>query len=188
MAERPDTLARVIDALKRPVRMDPRVDERVMAAVDALPPYSARRAAGGAVLAWLRRPRTIRVSPLGALAAAAVLAGIVVAGTRVTSLLHEPEPFAGGPAASLQLVQFVFVAPEAASVALAGDFNDWDASATPLARQQGDGVWWVSVPLSPGRYRYSFVVDGGIWRGDPLAPRAEDEFGRPNSVVTIGGS
>jgi 1,4-alpha-glucan branching enzyme len=69
-----------------------------------------------------------------------------------------------------------------------GDFNDWSFSATPLERQPGDDVWWVTVPLRPGRYRYAFVVNGTSWRPDPHAPAAEDEFGRPNSVVTIGGA
>jgi 1,4-alpha-glucan branching enzyme len=86
-------------------------------------------------------------------------------------------------------VQFVLVAPEAASVSLVGDFNDWDVSATPLMRGGGDGVWAVTIPLNPGRYRYSFLVDGTTWQRDPQAARTvEDEFGRPNSVLTIGGA
>ena len=44
------------------------------------------------------------------------------------------------------------------------------------------------MPLRPGRYRYAFVVNGTSWRPDPNAPAAEDEFGRANSVVTIGGA
>ena len=71
---------------------------------------------------------------------------------------------------------------------MVGDFNDWSMSATPLERAPGDGVWYVTVPLEPGRYRYAFVVNGAIWRSDPEAPAAEDEFGRANSVVTVGGS
>jgi 1,4-alpha-glucan branching enzyme len=86
-------------------------------------------------------------------------------------------------------VQFVLVAPGAASVTVVGDFNDWNASATPLMQEAGDGVWWATVPLTPGRYRYSFLVDGTTWRRDPTAaPAVEDEFGRTNSVITIGGA
>ena len=85
-------------------------------------------------------------------------------------------------------MQFVLVAPSAHSVALVGDFNDWNVSATQLSRQSGDGVWWVTVPLQPGRYRYAFVVDGTLWRPDSNAPSADDEFGRRNSVVTVGGT
>jgi 1,4-alpha-glucan branching enzyme len=94
------------------------------------------------------------------------------------------------PVAALQTtIQFVFVAAGAGSVTVVGDFNDWDVSATPLVRSEGDGVWAVTVPLAPGRYRYSFLVDGTTWLSDPLAARTlEDEFGRPNSVLTIGGA
>jgi hypothetical protein len=41
------------------------------------------------------------------------------------------------------------------------------------------------VPLRPGRYRYTFIVDG-TWHRDPAAPRAlEDDFGTPTSVITV---
>jgi len=52
-----------------------------------------------------------------------------------------------------------------------------------------EGLWVVTVPLPPGRYRYAFLVDGTTWVPDPDAPRTiDDDFGRPNSVLTIGGS
>jgi 1,4-alpha-glucan branching enzyme len=66
-----------------------------------------------------------------------------------------------------------------------GDFNDWDPRATPL-RATADSVWSVVVPLRPGRYHYTFVVDGTRWSRDPSAPRAlEDDFGTPTSVITV---
>ena len=72
-------------------------------------------------------------------------------------------------------------------ISIVGDFNDWDPAATPLQRVDGHG-WWVVVNLRPGRYRYSFVVDGTRWIADPSAPRAADnDFGTENSVVTILG-
>jgi hypothetical protein len=44
------------------------------------------------------------------------------------------------------------------------------------------------VPLRPGRYHYSFVVDGRRWARDPAAPRALGEhFDRPTSAVTVRG-
>jgi 1,4-alpha-glucan branching enzyme len=94
-------------------------------------------------------------------------------------------PVAASP--GQQPLQFVLGAPEASAVTLVGDFNDWSVSATPLRQAEG-GVWTVTVPLPPGRYRYSFVVDGKVWRNDPDAASMEDEFGRPNSVVTVGGA
>ena len=65
--------------------------------------------------------------------------------------------------------QFVLVAPRAASVALVGDFNDWDPGRTPL-HPAATGVWSVNVPLQPGQHQYAFVVDGKDWRPDPAAP------------------
>jgi 1,4-alpha-glucan branching enzyme len=70
-------------------------------------------------------------------------------------------------------------------VALVGDFNDWDATATPL--RSASGAWSVAVRLVPGRHSYAFVLDGVRWIADPLAPPApDDDFGSPGSVVTVG--
>jgi hypothetical protein len=181
-----DSLERVIDSLKAPVEIDPGLDRRVMAAIEAdpLPGVSHQRPLAG----WLSRRWTIGISPASALAAAAGLAALALAAsllTRQSIRTAVTEPTAQH--ASGEVAQFVLVAPDAESVMLVGDFNDWSLSATRLARQADDGVWWVTVPLPPGRYRYAFVVNGTRWRSDPSAPAAEDEFGRPNSVVTIGG-
>ena len=126
---------------------------------------------------------------MGGLAAAATVAAVIVATSLFTRGGQPSIPAKENiPRLSGEVTQFVLVAPDAKSVALVGDFNDWSFSATQLARQAGDGVWWVTIPLPPGRYRYVFVVNGTSWRRDPNAPAAEDEFGRPNSVVTIGGA
>ena len=110
---------------------------------------------------------------------AAGLVAVVVASQRFGRRAETPLP---------GQTQFVLVARDAKAVSLVGDFNDWSLSATPLERTDSNGVWWVTVPLVPGRYRYAYVVDGTMWRPDPQAAAAEDEFGRPNSVVTIGGT
>ncbi len=93
------------------------------------------------------------------------------------------------PQQTASVVQFVLVAPRASAVALVGDFNDWSTSATPMRAAAGDGLWTVTVPLAPGRYRYGFLLDGAEWVRDPAAPPAlDDDFGRPSSVVTVRGS
>lgn len=80
---------------------------------------------------------------------------------------------------------FLLLAPHATKVALVGDFNDWDPSATPL-QSVGDSAWFVVVSLKPGRYRYSFVVDGQRWMADPTAaPAVDHDFGPESSVVTV---
>ena len=86
-----------------------------------------------------------------------------------------------------RIVQFVLVAPSASRVALVGDFNNWDAAATPLREASAEGVWSVTLPLTPGRHIYAFVVDDSKWVPDPSAARApEDDFGVPNSVIVVG--
>jgi len=191
-------IARVAAELRRPVPLRPDFDARVMAAVRHASPSLPVRA-----WTWLREPRVVAVSPLGGLAMAAGLAGLLVVGTwgavRTGSgevaggeaiadsrkpIADSRQPTAVGAAAS---VTFVLVAPEARSVALAGDFNDWD-SARMLMRREASGLWTVDVLLTPGRYRYVFVVDGRRFVADPAAPRAAgDDFGTPTSVVTVGG-
>jgi hypothetical protein len=177
------SIARLVETLQEPVQLDPGFDGRVMAAIEALPAHEGRAATGTSLTSWLRR-RTIRLSPLGATGLAAGIAALALMGGSIAGRERAPS---GTPAEQVQMTQFVLVAPSAKSVAVVGDFNDWNLSATPLAREAGDGMWWVTLPLSPGRYRYAFVVDGTHWEGDPDAPVADDEFGRPSSVVSIGG-
>jgi hypothetical protein len=81
-------------------------------------------------------------------------------------------------------VRFVFVAPGATQVSVVGDFNQWNPTAMPLHRLS-DGTWIADVPLTPGRYAYAFMVDGKI-EVDPVAPRAEGDFGE-NSVLMVRG-
>ena len=62
-------------------------------------------------------------------------------------------------------------APLATNVFVAGLFNEWDATATPLARRADDGWWYVELDLFPASYGYKFVVDGN-WIEDPLAEKS----------------
>ncbi|MEZ4651353.1 MAG: hypothetical protein R3E97_21690 [Candidatus Eisenbacteria bacterium] len=87
-------------------------------------------------------------------------------------------------------VNFRFVPGDGVlSVTVAGYFNEWNASATPLEDGNGDGVWEVAVDLAPGRHPYKFVVDGSEWITDGSAPEFEDDgFGGKNSVLVVGDS
>lgn len=84
-------------------------------------------------------------------------------------------------------VRFLAHYPEATSVNVAGDFNNWSAEATPLNRLNGDlkGDWEAAMPLSSGRYRYRMVVDG-VWQHDPHNNYVESNpYGELNSVVEV---
>jgi 1,4-alpha-glucan branching enzyme len=70
-------------------------------------------------------------------------------------------------------------------VSVAGDFNGWNPSQTPLEPSAG-GAWTVTLPLEPGRYEYMFVVDGQNWIADPFAAeRTADGFGSENAVLDV---
>ncbi len=86
-------------------------------------------------------------------------------------------------------VQFVLVAPEARSVAVVGDFNNWGLGDTALVAVNHNGVWSVSAPVHTGVHRYAFLVNGKQWVADPTAPRsAGDDFGQPSSALVVEGS
>jgi 1,4-alpha-glucan branching enzyme len=87
--------------------------------------------------------------------------------------------------ANTRAVSFRLNAPEAGSVAIAGDFNKWSKDARPLRRRK-DGVWWVVLRLPPGVYQYKFVVDGSRWEADPANPRqVPNQEGTLNSVCEV---
>lgn len=204
------TVERIALALRRPVDLGPDVDRAVMSAIRAAPlmvapgasPRTAvRRSPGQSAWSWLVRPRSLRlaVSPIGALAAAGIAIAAVFGVRREVSrrtdefrapIGHTGEFPAVAQAAARDTVvitRFVFVAPSAKEVALVGDFNNWDHGRAPLTKvTDGSGMWSIDVPLKPGRYEYLFLIDGKTWTPDPVAPpSARDDFGRPNSVVTV---
>jgi hypothetical protein len=100
----------------------------------------------------------------------------VVIGDTVVSTLRD----------TLRLVRLMFDAPDARRVAVAGDFNRWDADATLLAHEEGSRRWSVTLALRDGEHRYAFVVDGTRWVPDPRAARsARAENGRIYSLLTV---
>src|SRR5207247_8818594 len=68
----------------------------------------------------------------------------------------ETEPWT--PAATSKEVVFTIEADHAAQVQVMGDFNDWNLEGSEMERV--DGIWQKVVTLPPGRYRYSYIVDG----------------------------
>jgi 1,4-alpha-glucan branching enzyme len=87
---------------------------------------------------------------------------------------------------TLRLVRLILDAPDARRVAVAGDFNRWDAEATPLVRDEQSRRWSVTLALHDGEHRYAFVVDGTRWIPDPRAERsAQGEDGRVYSLLNL---
>lgn len=90
----------------------------------------------------------------------------------------------GRPVATADGVLFTYRDPGAGGVFLAGTFNGWSATDTPL-QNDGKGNWFVTRKLDAGSYEYKFVVDGN-WVADPENPdTASDPYGGQNSVVTV---
>jgi hypothetical protein len=166
------------------VSFEQRVMERVLDEGRSFYPVTTGRS-------WWRKERVVRVSPLAGLAVAAGIGAIVVlSGVALGSRFAPRTPAVVAATAArtdtVQLVRFVFVEKRAASVELVGDFNAWARGTTELKRTGAPGVWEVSVPLSPGRHEYAFIINGSRWVADPLAVKSSDDFGTESSVIRVG--
>jgi hypothetical protein len=159
----------------------PWLEQRVMAEIQSLPTPGIV----GRWLGWLLNPTPIRVSPLATgLVAAAFAAVILLPGTEVAPPISET-PTPATPGEAIVYVQFLLEAPAATSVAVAGDFSEWEPQFS-LADADGDGVWTGRVPLRPGVHGYMFLIDGEEWATDPRADRYQDDgFGNRNAVLAV---
>ncbi len=61
----------------------------------------------------------------------------------------------------MRAINFICNAPQAQSVSLVGDFNNWSPAAHPM-KQMPDKAWFVTVELKHGHHRYAFLVDGTL--------------------------
>ena len=81
-------------------------------------------------------------------------------------------------------VQFELLALDAQKVYLAGNFNNWNASANVMQKDK-KGIWKAVLSLRPGRYEYRFLVDGN-WENDPACcDCVPNEFGSQNCVRIV---
>ena len=97
------------------------------------------------------------------------------------------KPAAPGADRHRGCVGFELTRPTAQEVCLAGSFNDWHPSVTPMIRLN-DGQWVKELALPPGRYEYRFVVDGE-WVDDPAAAELiPNPFGTANAVLVVAAS
>jgi hypothetical protein len=169
--------------LGRPVVLHGGEVERVMARVRAV---AGPRARGGTP----RRRRASRTMVLGLMVSVAVAGGgsvIGLASARALWRASFPAPLQASATLigdsivatlhdTLGLVRFALHVRGASRVVLAGDFNGWSASATPLARKEGTAQWTTVVPLRRGDSRYAFLIDDTRW---VAAPRVSGLHARP---------
>jgi len=186
-----ELVAQIAARLRAPEKVHPSFEKRLMDKVRAeagihLP------ASGASARSWWRAERVYRVAPLTGLALAAgisLIIGVsgVAIGSRISARSFTADR-APSPAQrdTIQVVRFVFVDPGATRVELVGDFNEWAKGSTQLKPSGAPGVWAVSVPLSPGRHEYAFIINGSRWVADPLAVKSSDDFGTESSVIRVG--
>lgn len=159
----------------------------------------------------LGRPRTLRWKPAHALVAAVALLLVVTAVFGLGVVPIGPAPVVvsgdgpgGGPeAATLAaggeegasavsssgdtvLVRFLLEAPDASSVAVAGDFTRWEPVALSRRWRDGEVLWTGILSVPRGEHRYMFVVDGSRWVTDPHASMVRDDgFGNRNAILSL---
>lgn len=83
-------------------------------------------------------------------------------------------------------VTFTLPADEpSGTVAVAGDFNDWDTSSTTL-RKRGDKRS-ASLTLEPGRrYAFRYRAADGSWFNDEAAHGYErNDYGDENAIIDL---
>ena len=157
-------IASIANALRTPVDLGPALEQRVLATLAAEPRPATR---------VHRRPRT--------LAWAAAVAGLTLIGAAVVRQRTVDQPVTADPT---QTIELTLDANASTRVAVVGDFNNWDPHATILTRR--GQRWSTTVRLRPGRYRYTFLVDGAHWVADPGRTTAADpDFDRPTSILTV---
>lgn len=82
--------------------------------------------------------------------------------------------------------RFVYVDDEANSVAVAGDFSQWDSIPLSPRKVNDKTVWTGLVRVPRGQHEYQYVIDGEKWVTDPLAPvKRSDGFGTKNAVLEL---
>lgn len=187
-------IERIAGPMRAPERLRDSFEARVMlAAHEAVATGEPRESATS--LAWWRRPRTVSMSPMRAMAmAAVVLVTVLFAGAGVSRLTQD-QPVSSPPIAlgrrvdTVHVVRFMLTDTQAKSIVLVGDFNDWSKSATPLTRTPDGKAWIATVNLPAGRHEYAFLVRDGAgehWVPDPFATTVHDDFGTVSSLVQVG--
>lgn len=82
-------------------------------------------------------------------------------------------------------VRFELQAKPGSKVYVAGTFNDWNPTATPLKDNPDGGHFKASLSIPPGTHEYRFVVDGD-WVTDPGCPDCvENPYHSLNSVLRV---
>jgi 1,4-alpha-glucan branching enzyme len=90
------------------------------------------------------------------------------------------------PACKVTFILPKEAAPEAESVCILGDFNNWAPEASPLTRLD-EGDFTITLELETGRaYRFRYMIDGWKYENDWSADRYEpNPYGGEDSIVDV---
>ena len=198
-AERDPVVNRAIEELQRLPAFDRAAIDRVVRTAAA-----ARIAPAEPDPADLPRTRSIRVWSALGLATAAAVAGFVIGELRTSkeATVETPIVTAAPTAADTQIravsgsaatvdnmpiaQEFVLEAAQADRVALVGDFNSWNPKTNVMTRD-ASGKWSITLPITPGRHVYGFMVNDSIFTLDPRATKTRDpDLGGDGSVRIVG--
>ena len=84
----------------------------------------------------------------------------------------------------LRAVNFICHAPQAKTVSLVGDFNEWNPAVHPM-KQMPDRSWLLNVELKHGHHRYAFLVDGVLTLDPHAQGIARNDKGERVSLVPV---
>ena len=72
--------------------------------------------------------------------------------------------------------KFLYYSPGSRSIALTGDFIDWDEEGIPMVRDEY-GTWSTLYSLPPGEHRYKFIIDGEAVPDPDIDEKVSDGMG-----------
>jgi 1,4-alpha-glucan branching enzyme len=81
-------------------------------------------------------------------------------------------------------IEFVYPAPQAREVYLAGSFNNWDTKSLPMKKNKR-GQWKATIKLLPGRYEYKYFADGSWVTNMQCAEVVADNTGSMNCIIDV---
>jgi hypothetical protein len=193
---------RAIEELRRLPAVDDLAVRRIVTAA------AERRDSGEVSTAVGRRARTVRPWIAIGLATAAAAAGFMVRGvwssgraasdasSTVVAAVPSASPTAAqtmraaaGVAPDMAPIpqQFVLRNDAAHHVSVVGDFNGWNPSNAPMTRSPDGDLWSITIPVTPGRHTYGFMIDDTVFVLDPRAPKSRDpDLGVEGSVMIVG--
>ena len=80
--------------------------------------------------------------------------------------------------------RFVIYQPGVEQVDITGTFTNWNT--LPMKRMGTSGYWEVTVELSQGEHRYSYILENDKRIPDPtILTREKDDFGGENSILDV---